>query len=189
MQAFRRSSARTSMLAYLAMMAPRLIELRRVLKEAGSIYLHCDPTASHYLKLLMDAIFGPINFINEIIWQRTTTKSHAFTRFPSTHDILLYYGGGDEPKWNPQYLPHREEYIKSHYSRIEPGTGRRYQLDICLNPNPNRPNLTYEWNGITRVWRWTKRRCRRTMTTVGWSILAAECPDTSVISMKCPALL
>ena len=79
------------MMAYLSMMAPRLVELRRVLKQTGSIYLHCDPTASHYLKLLMDAIFQPLNFRNEIIWRRSDPKGHAFTRFPSTHDVLLYY--------------------------------------------------------------------------------------------------
>jgi len=65
----------SNMLAYLAMMAPRLVELRRVLKPTGSIYLHCDPTASHYLKVLMDAIFDPRNFRNEIIWQRTSSHS------------------------------------------------------------------------------------------------------------------
>lgn len=83
-----------AMMAYLSMMAVRLLELNRVLKPTGSLYLHCDPTASHYLKLLMDAIFGVENFRNEIIWRRADPKGHAFTRFPSTHDIILYYGGG-----------------------------------------------------------------------------------------------
>jgi site-specific DNA-methyltransferase (adenine-specific) len=146
------------MLAYLSMMAPRLVELRRVLKDTGSIYLHCDPTASHYLKMVMDAVFGPEAMRNEIIWERSTAKSHAFTRFADAHDVLLYYSKSDEPRWNPQYLPHREEYIKSHYSNIEEGTGRRYTLGDCLNPNKDRPNLTYEWQGLTRVWRWTREK-------------------------------
>ena len=77
MQAFRKLLGENDMLAYLAMMAPRLVELRRVLKPTGSIYLHCDPTASHYLKLLLDAVFGPENFRNEIIWKRTTAHSDA----------------------------------------------------------------------------------------------------------------
>ena len=88
MQAFRTFLGESDMLAYLAMMAPRLVELRRVLKPAGSLYLHCDPTASHYLKMLMDAVFGPKYFRNEIAWQRSTAKGHAFTRFPTAQDVL-----------------------------------------------------------------------------------------------------
>ncbi|MFA6019898.1 MAG: DNA methyltransferase [Rhodospirillales bacterium] len=146
------------MMAYLAMMAVRLLELHRVLKTTGSLYLHCDPTASHYLKILLDAVFGIEFFRNEITWLRSAPKGHAFTRFPSAHDILFFYSKGKDITWNPQFVPHREEYIKSHYNRFEEGTGRRYQLDNCLNPNPDRPNLTYEWNGHYRVWRWTREK-------------------------------
>ncbi len=144
------------MMAYLAMMAVRLIELHRVLKPTGSLYLHCDPTASHYLKLLLDAVFRPEHFKNEIVWQRTNSKSHAYTRFSSSHDLLLAYDKSEDAKWNAIYLPHAESYIESHYSNVEEGTGRRFTLGDCLNPNPDRPNLTYEWHGQTRVWRWTK---------------------------------
>lgn len=158
MQAFRSFLGDNDMLAYLAMMAPRLVELRRVLKSSGSIWLHCDPTASHYLKMLMDAIFGPEHFRNEIAWQRSTAKSHAFTRFPVAQDTMLYYGKTDAVTWNPAYLPHRDAYLESHYSNIEEGTGRRYTLGDCLNPNPDRPNLKYEWHGHTRVWRWTREK-------------------------------
>jgi DNA modification methylase len=156
MQAFRTFLGDTDMLAYLAMMAPRLVEVRRVLKPTGSIWLHCDPTASHYLKMLMDAIFGPEHFRNEIAWQRSTAKSHAFTRFPVAQDTILYYGKSDGVTWNPAYLPHRDAYLERHYSNIEEGTGRRFTLGDCLNPNPDRPNLKYEWHGQTRVWRWTR---------------------------------
>jgi len=158
LRAFRTFLGPCDMLAYLVMMAPRLIELRRVLKSTGSIYLHCDPAASHYLKMLMDSIFGPENFLNEIIWQRSTAKGHAYTRFPSAHDSLLFFKKSEKPVWNTQYLAYRDEYIKSHYNRVEEGTGRFYRLDNCLNPNPNRPNLTYEWHGLLRVWRWTKEK-------------------------------
>lgn len=158
LKAMRSALGENDMMAYLAMMAVRLTELHRVLKSTGTLYLHCDPTASHYLKVIMDAVFGPTLFRNEIVWQRTTPKGHAFTRFPSTHDIILVYGRGDHVTWHPQYIPHREEYIESHYSNVEPKTGRHYMLDNCLNPNPNRPNLTYEWKGLTRVWRWTKEK-------------------------------
>lgn len=146
------------MMAYLAMMAVRLIELHRILKATGSLYLHCDPTASHYLKILLDGIFGPTSFRNEIVWQRSMPKGHAFTRFPSVHDIILSYGRSEQVLWNAQFLPHRQGYVQSHYHNVEPQTGRRYMLDNCLNPNPDRPNLTYEWQGLTRVWRWTKEK-------------------------------
>jgi site-specific DNA-methyltransferase (adenine-specific) len=94
MRAFRTFLGGSDMMAYLSMMAPRLIELRRVLKETGSIYLHCDPTASHYLKILMDAVFGPQSFKNEVIWKRTTTKndySQGATNWPRVHDVVLEF--------------------------------------------------------------------------------------------------
>jgi site-specific DNA-methyltransferase (adenine-specific) len=160
MQAFHTYLGANDMLAYLAMMAPRLVELRRVMRPTGTIYLHCDPTASHYLKILLDAVYGPVNFRNEIVWLRTTPKGHAFTRFPSAHDVLLCYADTEkaQTRWNPQFLPHRDEYLRSHYSHTDAETGRRYRLDNCLNPNPDRPNLTYEWHGLKRVWRWTRER-------------------------------
>ena len=158
LQALRTYLGENDMLAYLSMMAPRLAELRRVLKPHGSIFLHCDPTASHYLKMLMDAVFSPQCFRNEIIWQRSTAKAHAFTRFPTAQDVILYYGKTSNVTWNPVYLPHRKEYIESHYSNMDPDTGRRYSLGDCLNPNPDRPNLKFEWNGHLRVWRWTREK-------------------------------
>ena len=91
MQAFRTFLGDTDMLAYLAMMAPRLIELRRVLKPTGSLYLHCDPNASHYLKMLLDAVFGPERFLSEIIWKRTSAHSSA-KRYGPVHDVILFYG-------------------------------------------------------------------------------------------------
>lgn len=158
LRAMREFLGDNDMMAYLAMMAVRLIELHRVLKPTGSLYLHCDPTASHYLKLLLDGVFGADLFENEIIWNWTNAKSHAHTRFPSSHDVILHYRQSEQATWNPQYAPHSESYIKSHYSNIEEETGRRYTLGDLLNPNTNRPNLTYEFLGMTRVWRWTKAR-------------------------------
>lgn len=149
------------LLAYLVYMTYRLFEMRRILKPKGSIYLHCDPTASHYIKVMMDGVFGHTQFQNEIIWQRTNAKGHASTRLPSTHDVILAYRKSSEATWNPAYLPHSQNYIKSHYSNVEEETGRRYTLDNCLNPNPERPNLTYEWNGHTRVWRWTRDKMQK----------------------------
>lgn len=158
LQAFRTFLGPCDMLAYLVMMAPRLVELRRVIKATSSIYLHCDPAASHYLKMLMDAIFGPERFINEIVWKRTNAKGLAFTRFAADHDTILRYSRGNKWTWNPVYTEHDQEYLRKFYRYIEQSTGRRYRLADLTNPNKNRPNLTYEFLGITRVWRWTKER-------------------------------
>ncbi len=161
MIAFRTLLGTSNMLAYLAMMAPRLVELRRALKPTGSLYLHCDPNASHYLKLLLDAVFGLAQFRNEIIWRRADPKGHAFTRFPSTHDTILFCSKGSAPTWNSPHRGYDSDYLESHYASVEEETGRRYTLSDCTNPNKNRPNLTYEWMGITKVWRWTKERMQR----------------------------
>jgi len=147
-------------MAYLVMMTARLIELHRVLKPTGSLYLHCDPTASHYIKLVLDQIFEPANFRNEIVWRRTNRKSLAFTRLASNHDIIFRYSKSDKWVWNPQYLEHDPEYVRKFYRHMEPETGRQYQLADLTNPNKDRPNLTYEFLGITRVWRWTKERMK-----------------------------
>ncbi len=157
-QALRRFLGENDMMAYLTMMANRLIELHRVLKPTGSLYLHCDPTASHYLKIVLDGVFGKENFRNEIIWKRSDPKGHAFTRFPSTHDVILFYSKSSNTIWNTQFSSYDTDYLDSHYSNVDPESGRRYTLSDCTNPNKNRPNLTYEWNGIMKVWRWTKER-------------------------------
>ena len=145
-------------MAYLVMMTARLIELHRVLKPTGSLYLHCDPTASHYLKIVLDQIFGPTNFRNEVVWRRSHPKGHAFTRFASNHDVILVYAKESrETKWNPQYAAYTEAAISNQYTLAD-SDGRLYQLTSLLNPNPDRPNLTYEFKGVTKVWRWTKER-------------------------------
>ena len=146
------------MMAYLTMMSQRLIELHRVLKPTGSIYLHCDPTASHYLKLLMDATFGVENFRSDIVWRRTNAKGLAFKGYPRNNDFLLYYTKSEEFTWNRPFRPYDPDYVENHYRHIEAETGRRYTLGDLTNPNRNRPNLTYEWNGHLRVWRWTEER-------------------------------
>jgi adenine specific DNA methylase Mod len=145
MRAFRTFLGNSDMMAYLAMMAPRLMELRRVLKETGSIYLHCDPTASHYLKILMDGIFGPQNFRNEIVWKRTSSHNNATRRFGDENDTILYYSKTDNPVFNRCYAPHSDEYIKSHYSMVDEN-GRRYTTRDMRNPGV-RPNLMYDYKG------------------------------------------
>jgi site-specific DNA-methyltransferase (adenine-specific) len=146
LQAFRLFLGDSDMLAYLAMMAPRLIELRRVLKSNGSLYLHCDQTASHYLKLLLDAVFGPQGFRSEIIWKRTTSHNDAKANFGIVTDAIFLYSRGDQPTFNPQYREHDAEYVADKYSHVDEH-GRRYMIDNLRSPNP-RPNLTYDYKGF-----------------------------------------
>lgn len=165
MSAFRQFLGTSQMMAYLTMMAVRLVELHRVLKPTGSLYLHCDPTASHYLKIVLDTVFGPENFRNEIVWKRTTSKSLMTRRLPDNHDIILCYQRSSNAVWNRDttYLPYDsgdlDEKTAKKYSYTD-ADGRRYALGDLTNPNPDRPNLTYEFLGHHKVWRWTKERMR-----------------------------
>lgn len=146
MRAFRTLLGGSDMLAYLSMMAPRLIELRRVLKPSGSIYLHCDATASHYLKLLLDSAFGPQQFRNEIIWQRTATKGDAVKKFGAVHDVIHYFSNGDQALFNPVYVDQDLDYVGRFRLNDNDGKGP-YRLAPLDSPNP-RPNLTYDYKGF-----------------------------------------
>ena len=163
MQAFRTVLGESDMLAYLSMMAPRLKELHRVLKPTGSIYLHCDPTACHYLKLLMDAVFGPSNFRNVIIWKRTAAHSDAkqgSKHYGRTHDVLLFYTSDADKGiiWNQQYTPLDKEYVESHYRHIDEH-GRRYRWDNLTGPGgAAKGNPFYEVLGVQGYWRYSRER-------------------------------
>jgi site-specific DNA-methyltransferase (adenine-specific) len=133
------------MMAYLVMMAARLVELHRVLKPTGSLYLHCDPTASHYLKVLLDIIFDGENYKNEIIWQRTNIHSDSKT-WSNVSDTIFFYTKSFQFTWNPVYLPLSEEHIASKYSNKD-ADGKAYTLSDMTSPNP-RPNMMYEWKGF-----------------------------------------
>jgi DNA modification methylase len=146
MQAFRLLLGESNMLAYLAMMAPRLIELRRVLKPTGSIYLHCDSNASHYLRMLMDAIFGPVNFRNEIIWKRTSSHSTA-KRLGRIHDTILFYTKSDEYTWNPQFTAHEEDHLASHYTHVDPD-GRRWSASDLTGAGKTQGESSQPWRGF-----------------------------------------
>jgi len=111
LQAFRTFLGECDMLAYLVMMAPRLVELRRVMKTTASIYLHCDPTASHYLKMLMDAAFGPKYFRNEIVWKRTSAHNDS-GMLGNSHDIILLYTKTNTTRWNKEYQDYDNDYLK-----------------------------------------------------------------------------
>jgi adenine specific DNA methylase Mod len=160
LRAVRAVLGESDLMAYLAMMAVRLVELRRALKPTGTLYLHCDPAASHYLKMMLDAIFGGPNYRNEISWKRSQPKSHNTVNFPNCRDVILRYSKGDTVVFNKVFGEYDPDYIEKFYRFTDDG-GRRYQLDNLLNPNKDRPNLTYEFLGVTRVWRWTRDRMER----------------------------
>lgn len=144
--ALRSGIGSNQMMAYLVEMAVRLVELHRVLKPTGSLYLHCDPTASHYLKVLLDATFGPVNFRSDITWKRTNVHSDSKDWSEVADTILYYVKDVRRPfTWNQARVAHSEEYLQSKYRYTEPD-GRVFSLDNMTSPNP-RPNLTYEWMG------------------------------------------
>ncbi|MBE0479289.1 site-specific DNA-methyltransferase, partial [Candidatus Aerophobetes bacterium] len=149
MVAMRKFLGTNDMMAYLVMMAIRLQELHRVLKPTGSIYLHCDPTASHYLKLVMDAVFEGKNYRNEIIWKRTDAKGNVQKKYGWIHDRLLFYTKTDEWLWNQQYAPYDNQYIEMFYNKIDK-EGRRYQAtDLTAPMSRASRGQVYSWKGYT----------------------------------------
>ncbi len=145
-ESLRRFLGQSDMMAYLVMMASRLLELHRVLKRTGSLYLHCDSTASHYLKIMMDQIFGAKSFRNEIIWKRSATHGDAH-RFGPVHDVLLFYSKSDTYTWNTLYQPYDPTYVAKHYRRTDPD-GRRWQDDNLTAPGIRNGESGKSWHGI-----------------------------------------
>jgi DNA modification methylase len=146
LRAFRTFLGASDMMAYLAMMAPRLAELRRVLKSTGSIYLHCDPTASHYLKLLLDAVFGPEHFLNEIIWKRTSAHSSA-KRYGPVHDVLLFYAKSYDYTWNRVFEAYDPEYIETFFDQVDED-GRRWKRSDLTGAGVRHGETGLSWHGI-----------------------------------------
>ena len=148
-ESFRSFIGTNQMMAYLVMMAVRLKELHRVLKPTGSLYLHCDPTASHYLKVLLDAMFGAEHYLNEITWKRTFSHGNVGRNYGKVTDIILVYTKSDEYTWSQGYAAYSEEYVEKFFRyRDEKG---RYRTVSLRNPS-DRPNLKYLYtgsNGIT----------------------------------------
>jgi len=146
-------------MAYLVMMTARLIELHRVLKPTGSLYLHCDPTASHYLKLVLDQIFGPANFRNEIVWKRTAAHSSS-KKYGPIHQIIFFYTKSEKYIWNKLYGAYDESYIDNFYRKVDED-GRRYQLiDLSAPGDRTGTKAHYEWHGrfppVGRHWAFTQ---------------------------------
>ncbi len=131
--------------SFLSMLRARLVLLKEFLAATGSIYVHLDWHAVHYVKVIMDEIFGYENMNAEIIWKRTSARSDA-DKFSAIHDTILSYSVSENPYWNQIYSPFSPEYIRSHYNHIDEQTGKRYRLNDLRSPNP-RPNMMYEWKG------------------------------------------
>jgi DNA modification methylase len=151
MQAMHSALGDSPLMAYLAMMAVRLVELHRVLKPNGSLYLHCDPTASHYLKLVLDAVFGAENFRSEVIWKRTSGRSDA-KRFGNVHDTIFFYTRSSDYIWNQEYQPYDPDYVEQYY-RFKDPDGRRFMSGDLGAAGLQGGGYTYEYKGVTRVWR------------------------------------
>jgi adenine specific DNA methylase Mod len=147
----RRFLHENDLMAYLTMMASRLLEMHRVLSSDGSLYLHCDPKASHYLKVLLDGVFGPEFFRNEIVWKRTSGHSDS-ARFGCVHDVLLYYSRGTNPRWNQLFESYGDEYAERYY-RYRDDDGRRFMSGDLGAAGLQGGGYQYEWKGVTRLWR------------------------------------
>jgi len=163
--ALRSSLGENDMMAYLVMMTVRLIELHRVLHPDGSLFLHCDPTASHYLKIILDAVFSPAQYTNELIWKRSDAHNDAkqgARHFGRIHDVLLYYRKSDSAPFNVGYRPLPASTVDKWYRHVEPETGRRFnKADVTGPGGAAKGNPFYEWNGVSRHWRYSKERMQR----------------------------
>ncbi|MGS0974137.1 DNA methyltransferase [Burkholderia glumae] len=143
---------------YLQFLYERLVLLRELLTVNGSIYVHCDANRGHYIKCLMDEVFGAGNFRNEIIWKRTSARADSST-YNHVHDTIFFYTRSDAFTWNKQFTEHSESYLKSKYGSVDKN-GRRYRLDNITSPNP-RPNMTYVWKGFpppANGWRYSQEK-------------------------------
>ena len=142
-----------SLLAYLISMTLRIAEIHRVLKPTGSFYLHCDPTASHYLKLVLDAIFCSQggDYLNELIWKRTSGHSDS-SRYGRVHDVIFYYSKSSKVKWNEEYQAYDQKYVDEYYKYTDPD-GRRFMSGDIGAAGLSGGGYEYEWKGIRRIWR------------------------------------
>lgn len=188
MKAFKEFMGPSNLMAYLTMMAVRLVEMHRVLKMTGSLYLHCDPTASHYLKVLLDQVFGVEHFRNEVIWKRQSAHSDATTKFSDVADIILFYAKTKNALFLPQFAGHDPAYVEKFY-RFDDEDGRgRYRLGDMASPNP-RPNMMYEWLGFpcpAKGWRYQRETMQR-LHDEG-RIYYPRLPDGTFDTTKRPAL-
>ncbi len=145
-QALRRFLGENDMMAYLTMMANRLLELHRVLKPTGSLYLHCDPTASHYLKIVLDGVFGKENFRSEIIWRRTNSHNSTTTQYGAIHDVILFFTKSNEFIFHPKTRPYTKAYIEDRFKFAD--ERGRYQTNYLTGPGVRNGESGKEWRGF-----------------------------------------
>ena len=157
------------MMAYLAMMAVRLIELHRVLKPTGSLYLHCDPTASHYLKIMLDAVFGATNFRNNITWKRSAAHGDSKTRFGKVTDQIFFYTKSSDYFFQTQYGPHDPDYISTEWQKAP--SGRLYKTENMLDPS--KKMRIYDFKGTEAQWRYTEEGMQKL-----WDLPQTEVPNS-----------
>lgn len=151
--------------SYLHMLHERLAPMRELLSENGTLLVHVGWGVSHYVKALLDDLFGTERFINQIIWKRQTAHSdigQGATHLGRIHDVILLYSKSDRFAWNMQYQPYSDEYIKAFYKHVEPGSGRLYRLSDTTGPGgASKGNPRYEFLGVTRYWRFKKERMQQ----------------------------
>jgi adenine-specific DNA-methyltransferase len=140
--------------SFISMLYERLLLMRDLLSDNGSIYVHMGPKISHLVRAILDEVFGGSEHQRELIWKRVSSRSHS-KAYPATHDSILFFTKSADFIWNQQHTPLSNEYVTTKYRFSDPD-GRLYRKDNCLNQNTDRPNLTFEWNGHLRTWRWTK---------------------------------
>ena len=158
LRAMRAMLKENDMMAYLAMMAVRLIELHRVLKPTGSLYLHCDPTASHYLKMLLDAVFGAPSYRNEIIWKRSAAHSDG-KRYGRNTDTILFYSRGREWSWNQTYTAYDNDYVARF--RFSDPDGRKWMDDNITAKGLSGGGYEYEYKGARSLWRYPEESMKK----------------------------
>lgn len=157
-----RGLGKNPLTAYLVEMAVRLVEMHTLLRPTGSLYLHCDPTTSHYLKVVLDAVFGPKKFRSELVWKRSSAHSdgkQGRRNYGHIHDCLLFYTKGDAWTWNPVYTRHDADYVERFYRYVEADTGRRFRIDNLTAAKPG-GDTSYEWHGVKpykgRYWAYSR---------------------------------
>jgi DNA modification methylase len=162
LSALRSAIDENPMMAYIVQMTARLLELHRVLKPTGILCLHCDSTASHYLRILLDSIFGPQRLVNEIVWQRTSAHSDSgqgSRHFGRVADYILVYSKGQNYTWHQEYRPHDDDYVRVHYPYTDPKTRRRYGLWDMTGPGGKaKGNPYYDVLGVSKYWRYSHNK-------------------------------
>lgn len=149
--------------SFIAMIYERLVLMRDLLAEDGSIYVHCDWRVNSFIRLVLDEVFGSSCFRNQLVWKRADSHSDSKGKYSVVSDYVLFYSKGEQTVWNPPYAPLPDSTVNNWYKNIDPATGRRFNLDNCSSPNP-RPNMMYEYKGVkppAKGWRYSKEKMQQ----------------------------